>query len=106
MDSPGETQTSSTGVDFIQLITETTEVEEVPENDRNFLIEAGLVESYPQNWEEAEQMNSICRFKLVATVYSVCLIVQLWPIQFYPLMFFFFWWISIRGYLTLWEVTK
>lgn len=58
MNSPGEKQTSFTGIDFVKLITETTEAEEVSENDKNFLIEAGLVESYPQNWKEAEKMNS------------------------------------------------
>jgi hypothetical protein len=106
MNNQVEKQTASTFVDFNQFITEDTETEEGSDNDQTFLIEAGLVESYPQNWKDAERMNDIRRLKLVATVFFVFLIIRLWPIQFFPLMFFFFWWISIRGYLTLWEVTK
>ena len=75
-------------------------------NTKVVLEDAGLVISYPKNWVEAEQINSIRRLKLVITICSICLIIELWPIQFFPLMFSFFWWVSIRGYLTLWEVTK
>lgn len=88
--------------DFDQFLAESTMSEENP-NDILFLEDAGLVTSYPQSWIKEEQKNSECRLKLIATVCSVCLVINLWPFQFLPLIIPFFWWVNSRGYLTLWE---
>jgi hypothetical protein len=74
-------------------------------NTNMVLEDAGLVRSHPKNWEEAEQINSCLRLKLVIAVCLFTLAIDLFFIVFtsqdLPLLVLPIWWAVSQGYLKL-----